>query len=86
MNISDLRQDEQRGEPAHSGQCYEQLDPRIGLGDLRQVLIQPVDDRLECVDRLQHVGRDHQGGGRRRQLLQPLPAGAVQQLEHRSQP
>jgi hypothetical protein len=57
-DVADLGQHDQRGELPDAGQRPEHLDPRVGLGVLVQLAVDPVGQRRQAVDDCQAVGDD----------------------------
>jgi hypothetical protein len=73
-NVADLGHHDQRGELPDPGQRSEHLDPRVGLGMLVQLAVDPVDQYCQGVDDRQAVGDDLSRRRRQVQLGQPAAA------------
>ncbi len=76
-DVADLGEQDQRGERAHAGQLGEHLDPRVGLGPLAHLRVQPVDGLLQGVHQRQGVVDDLAGDRRQLQRGEPPAARAA---------
>jgi len=73
-DIADLGHHHQRGELPDPRQRPEHLDPRVGLGMLVQLAVQPLDHRRQAVDDRRAVRDDLPRRRRQIQLGQPAPS------------
>ena len=81
-HVTDLGQDDQRGERADARQLGEHLDPRVGPGALADLPVQPVNPLLQRVDQPQVIPgqlagdrQQVQGGEPGPSRAGPVPAG-----------
>ena len=81
-DVADLGEHDQRGELADAGQRGQHLDPRVCLGVLAHLGVEPVDLRREPVEERQAVGDDLPGHRGQVQLGQPAAPWAGSEELH----